>query len=259
MIIDCFPFFNEFDILQIRFEELYDVVDYFVIVEADHTHTGKPKPWNFEENKFRYSQYASKIIYIQVTDMPNSVNPWENENYQRNAISRCFEKFKDDDIILISDFDEIPNSKVIIEIKNGKLVPPFRIGMYFYNYNFNCRVYPDWVTGTVVFKLGDIRDQHPQKLRFAEIPFLHLGGWHFSWFGDEEYCKNKIRNFVHQELNNESVIKNFSNRMKTFSDYFSESGRNWKFEHVPLENTLPECVLNKKLEFIKKYIFEDVR
>ena len=64
MIIDCFPFFNEFDILKIRFEELYDVVDYFVIVEADHTHTGKPKPWNFEENKFRYSQYASKIISI---------------------------------------------------------------------------------------------------------------------------------------------------------------------------------------------------
>jgi hypothetical protein len=249
-IVDAFIFHNEYDLLHLRLEELYNIVDHFVLVEANVTHSGAKKDWNFEKNKQRYSQYANKIIYIQCDDLSGK-NSWEIENAHRNAIARCFHLFSDSDIILMSDVDEIPKKEIIEQIRFVRL--PIRFHMDFYNYNFNCRVIPDWKTGTVAFFKTILENHPPQCLRLiSNLPYIENAGWHFSWFGDEEYCKEKIRSFAHQELNNEVTLKNFKERMKKYEDYCPESGRNWKFHHVYLHSSLPISVT--KLSFLNKFV-----
>lgn len=116
-IYDCFIFFNELDLLEIRLNELNGFVDYFVIVESDKTFTGNYKGYIFEKNKSKYKSILHKIIYIKVT-MPSKINPWQAEFLQRNKIKEGLKNCNENDIILISDIDEIPNLK---KIKINKL------------------------------------------------------------------------------------------------------------------------------------------
>jgi len=116
-IYDCFTFFNELDLLEIRLNELNDAVDYFVLVEATKTQTGLPKSLYFENNKKMFEKFNKKIIHVIVDDMPDiKRGAWVLENYQRNQIMRGLTKCKDDDIIFISDLDEIPNKNDFPEI-----------------------------------------------------------------------------------------------------------------------------------------------
>ena len=117
MIYDCFTFFNELDLLEIRLNTLNDYVDYFVLVEATKTFTGKDKPLYYNENKERFKQFENKIIHIIVDTYPDSTNPWVLENHQRNSIANGFANCKDNDIILISDLDEIPRPELIDKYK----------------------------------------------------------------------------------------------------------------------------------------------
>lgn len=248
-IVDCFLFHNEFDLLQLRLEELNEVVDRFVIVEANITHANSKKDWNFEKNKSRYEKYLSKIIYIQC-DKVAGKSSWEIENNHRNGIANCFHHFSDSDIFLMSDLDEIPRSEIIRQIKSVRL--PLRLQMQFFNYNFNCRVIPDWQSGTVVFHKTMLSNAEPQSLRLAQsLPFIENAGWHFSWFGDEQYCKDKIKSFAHQELNNDYIVGKFGDRMKKYEDYFVESGRNWRFSHIYLLSDLPKTLSSS---YLSKYI-----
>lgn len=112
-IYDCFTFYNELDLLEIRLNELDSVVDYFVIVEATKTQTGLPKKLYFDENKDRYCKFFKKIIHIIVNNMPDikKNNSWVLEEYQRNQIIRGLTKCHNNDIIFISDLDELPNKE----------------------------------------------------------------------------------------------------------------------------------------------------
>jgi beta-1,4-mannosyl-glycoprotein beta-1,4-N-acetylglucosaminyltransferase len=125
-IIDCFTFFNELDLLEIRLKYLSEVVDYFVIVEADTSHNGEPKQMVFRDNMDRYKPFIEKIIYVQIK-MENFENKnkvaWKREGYQRNQIKVGIEKLNlsNSDLVLISDVDEIPNKEILSELKfNGK-------------------------------------------------------------------------------------------------------------------------------------------
>lgn len=126
-IYDCFMFFNELDMLEIRLNILNDKVDYFVIAEATTTHSGEKKELFFEKNKSRFSKFLDKIIYIIVDDMPKIINGdrWPSDTFQRNSVMRGLRKCEDNDIIMISDLDEIPNLENFDSIKkqlmlNGK-------------------------------------------------------------------------------------------------------------------------------------------
>ena len=115
-IYDCFTFFNELELLDLRLKELYNHVDYFVLVEATLTHTGKPKELIFEKNKDKYSDYLDKIIYVKVNDLPDYNDfegIWEPENFQRNCIVRGLTNAEDSDVIMVSDIDEIPRPSAI--------------------------------------------------------------------------------------------------------------------------------------------------
>ena len=90
MIYDCFTFFNEFDLLEIRLNELDSVVDKFVLVEATKTFSGKDKPLYFNENKNKFNKFLNKIIHVIVDEYPNLNGDWVIENHQRNEISKKY-------------------------------------------------------------------------------------------------------------------------------------------------------------------------
>jgi beta-1,4-mannosyl-glycoprotein beta-1,4-N-acetylglucosaminyltransferase len=106
-IYDCFSFYNEVDLLEIRLEELYDHVDHFVISEAGTTHSGKPKDFILLDNWERFKPWADKIIHVKVDDMPGVIdgNCWHNERHQRNCLERGLVDATDDDILLVGDVD----------------------------------------------------------------------------------------------------------------------------------------------------------
>ncbi len=88
MIYDCFTYFNEIELLELRLKTLSDAVDYFVLVEANKSHAGEDKEFHFENNKNRVAEYLDKIIHVKVYDMPGSDNAWDREGHQRNCIVR---------------------------------------------------------------------------------------------------------------------------------------------------------------------------
>ena len=125
MVYDCFNFFNEFDLLEIRLNELDEVVDYFVLCEANLTLLGNPKPMYYEENKERFKKFKDKIIYLPMKVNKGSyirTGKGSQKSFVKNGITNC----NDDDIIIYSDIDEIPMRNKIEEcikqLKNNNLV-----------------------------------------------------------------------------------------------------------------------------------------
>ena len=116
-IIDCFTFYNELGLLKYRLDTLYDIVDNFILVEATTTHSGNPKELFYEKNKHLYQKYQDKIIHIIVDDMPKTTSTHIPENFQRVCISRGFKNLNKDDILIISDLDEIPNPTLLEKLK----------------------------------------------------------------------------------------------------------------------------------------------
>ena len=163
-MIDCIIFFNELELLSYRLHILKNVVDYFVIVESTHTFSGKEKPLFFHENKDKFADFADKIIHIVVDDLPHkyphidyknfySGEQWQNEIFQRNAISRGIEKLHldDHDILIISDVDEIPDPITLYPIKHQETpIEIHMLAMDFYYYNLNTKLYDTWTEAKVL-------------------------------------------------------------------------------------------------------------
>ena len=126
-IFDCIMYFDEDFLLDLRFNILNNYVDYFVVVESDKTWQNNPKEFKFKLDNF--IKFKDKIIYVRVDDMPEGENPWVRENYQRNCITRGLHQAKDNDLIIISDADEIPNPKQIINFNPTKKYAVYYIEM----------------------------------------------------------------------------------------------------------------------------------
>jgi len=133
-IVDVFPVFDELLMLKLKLEEMHEWVDRFVIVEATKTFTGRPKPLHFNEAKDSFSAYADKILHI-IIDFPDSVNsPWAREFYQRDCVIPALSEIcSDDDLILVTDVDEILDRKMIEEFDG----PYATLKLKTYNYFFN--------------------------------------------------------------------------------------------------------------------------
>jgi beta-1,4-mannosyl-glycoprotein beta-1,4-N-acetylglucosaminyltransferase len=212
MIYDCFTFFNELDLLEIRLNVLSPVVDKFVLVEADKTFTNENKPFYFEENKKRYESFLDRIIHIKINEYSFEYNSaWDMEYYQRNKISEGLKNCVFDDIILISDLDEIANPYEIVKYKNGiygKGLFALRqlIFYYFLNYQkvitkYSCR------SKIITYSTYIAENWTPQNIRMGKNNgVIKNGGWHFSWLGGYEAIKYKIKSFSHQELDNEKYV-----------------------------------------------------
>jgi beta-1,4-mannosyl-glycoprotein beta-1,4-N-acetylglucosaminyltransferase len=206
-IVDAFIFYNEIELLKARLYELHSVVDYFVIVEGVCTFTGIDKPLYYAENKELFAEYNDKIIHVIVDDFPKTGNPWDNEYHQRRCINQGLEKigFENEDIIMITDVDEIPNYEFVANLKNGKItIGPtdiYSIEMKLFYYSINWTTERKWHYSKLVSYAKFKTMNDPQKIRLAEFVILHDAGWHISYFGDSSFIINKLESFSEQQDN----------------------------------------------------------
>jgi len=117
-IFDCFMFFNEVELLDLRLHTLYDHVDYFVVVEAIVAFQGDVKPLYFEREKNRFEKFFPKMIHVVVEDIPNRAGAWDLEHFQRNALRRGFGAAAPEDIIIISDADELLRPETVSALRS---------------------------------------------------------------------------------------------------------------------------------------------
>jgi len=253
-IFDCFKFFNETELLDLRLMTLNDFVDFFVVVEANKTHTGKKKEFIFEQEKDQFSDYMNKIIYVKVYDLPdyNRSNIWEPENFQRNCITKGLEKAQIGDKIIISDIDEIPNPDALIANINTQH-PVTMIQKLFY-YHVNCMQNQPWC-GTIIATQGDY--ESPQQLRNlarSEPKAIQKnGGWHYSFMGGAQKVKTKVENIAESHLiaNKVGSVADIERKIKIQADLWNrEEGVFQKhIVDISVDGMAPKCIN----EFIEKY------
>jgi beta-1,4-mannosyl-glycoprotein beta-1,4-N-acetylglucosaminyltransferase len=268
MIVDCFTFFNELDLLEIRLQELSPVVDKFVLVEATKTQSLIDKPFYFKENKKRYSEFLHKIIHVTVNEsVNNSNNLWNMENFQRNCISRGLEKLSlnDDDWILISDLDEIPNAQLLHDTCVSNQADVFSVGMRFSAYFVNLiGINKGWI-GTVATKNKIFKSNNPQFFRSIKdsLPFIENGGWHFSWLGGYEKIYEKAHSCI--EPFNKGDIPSKEEFQRYFENFLSKedkffihlenlSQKETQFQKINIDNSFPNFIVNNQKKF-EKLIF----
>ena len=257
-VFDCFTFYKEFDLLELRLEELWDVVDYFVIAEAGHTHQGAPKPYHLlDENWDRFKKYHSKIRHIKVEDMPNTSNAWENENHQRRSLQRGLYDMQPEDLIITGDADEIVRPEVIELIKEDEndynRYIPF-LPLFYFKLNY-LMVNPCGIHGKSVVTRGRafLDPQKERETTFPHLPppanldwcFINHGGWHFSYLGDTEYAVNKLKTFAHAETNIPEIVDhiNVDEMIKRKVGIGWERGEE-RFAYVTIEDYMPQYVIN---------------
>ena len=128
-VYDCFLFHNEFEILELRLKSLWNVVDCFVLLEADKSLNNIPQTFLFNENKERFKEFLPKIRHLMVNiDIPyEGTGDWSVEYAKRNAIARGLEDAEPDDLVFISDVDEIPDPNIFERINNRQvpLIAPY--------------------------------------------------------------------------------------------------------------------------------------
>lgn len=259
MIIDCFTFFNELDLLDIRLNILNDYVDRFIIVEAGKTQSLIDKPFYFEENKHKFTKFLDKIIHIKVNDYPdNQNNLWEMENHQRNCIKRGLLNTDDHDIIIISDLDEIPNPQHFHQLTDVNFtIASFEQDFYAYFLNLKSQN-SNWI-GSVAVKYYILKNTLPQSIRNEKDYIstkIQNGGWHFSWLGGAEAAWKKSRSCI------EPLDKSNLPSKENFIDFFDQYKKLNSHFFIKTENlTSDGKILNKiKLDNSThpKYIIENI-
>jgi len=219
-VFDCFTFFNELDLLELRLKLLDSCVDHFVIAESNVTHSGKPKPYYFEEAKDRFNKWWHKIIHVPVQQSAEGLvfveqenyNPgsaaWKLENEQRNALLDSAVYMKEDDLVLLSDLDEIPDPAAIR--KAAATDKPVAFSLLFHYYYLNCQNTGEsrWWKGCIAATAKQFRATGPQGLRDKRdvYPSLSSAGWHFSFLGGVEKIRQKLMAFAHTEFDKEEYV-----------------------------------------------------
>ena len=254
-IFDCFMYFDEEVVLDVRLNSLDKYVDYFVIVESNFTHKGDGRDLKFNHNKF--DKFKNKIIYlvydkqlkgIETVNKNDSeseksrkyiLNAALRENGQRNFIQDGLNKAEDNDIILISDVDEIPNlSEVKLNNINEKIIM-FQQDMFYYKFDLkvldfvwtgtkSCRkkdlLSPQWLRNVKDRKYSPFRiDILFSKKKYSSIKFIGNGGWHFSNIKTAEEIEHKLKSYLHhREFDEQSLtveeIKNIIENKQAIYD-----------------------------------------
>lgn len=270
-IYDCFQFFNELDLLEIRLNILNDYVDYFVLAESTVTFSGLDKPLYYQENKDRFEKFNDKIIHLIIDDTPDG-NPFERDVFQKNAIIRGLTKCSDDDIILASDLDEIPDPEVIeqlIDQCQDDKVYHFAQDLFYYYLNlkevsgnllsytgeFNNVDEKKWL-GSKMCKYKFLKQHTVNGLRSPEMKEcgyrISPGGWHFTYVGSdgsmtpEQKIAYKIESAAHQEFNNDVIKSRIEENVKTNKDLFYRPS---DFKIVEIDESFPQYIRNNLNKF----------
>jgi beta-1,4-mannosyl-glycoprotein beta-1,4-N-acetylglucosaminyltransferase len=259
MLIDSFLFFNETELAELRIKYLNKIVDFFVIIEADITHQGKKKDWNFPKILERnLKEFSSKIQYHQLNIDPEKIkneeswiiddikgdDAWRIENFQRNYIKTACQKFSNEDILIISDIDEIPSKNKLEFIKSCDFnkIAPVALEQHLFHLDCNYLRLESW-RGSIVTTMQSCNEFSPQKFRRLRNRISHFtdGGWSFSSFGGYERVKEKIESYAHSEHNNDKFKspEHIANCQKTGADLFHRKVKSKKVER----SFFPESLL----------------
>ena len=205
-VFDCFPFFNELDLLEVRLHELEGVVDFFVLVEATLTTKGQPKPLYFDDSRQRFRPFLDRIRHVVVEDMPVRGSAWVREHFQKLAIKRGLSDVRDDDLIIVTDADEIVRASAVGRLKGFHGITKLRMRMSMYYMNMVLR--DDWdkpfaLPGSLLDRIDDVNrvrglnskpDSFPADCQWRT---LDQAGWHFTHVGGAERVREKLRAYVH--------------------------------------------------------------
>ena len=290
-IFDCFMFYDEEVVLDIRLNSLKNFVDCFVIVESKFYHNGKKR--NLKFNIDNFPKFKDKIIYIVQDEEPLDLetvkkeddegtksykfifNSHKRENFQRNLILKGLDKSNEDDLIMISDVDEIPNLKDLNVAKVNNKIVIFEQNIFYYKLNRYLEGFtwhgtkackkknlksPQWIRNVKNKKFGFWRlDTFFSETKYINKIFIKDGGWHFSNLKNPVDIENKLRSYLHHRdfevenidlkeisksvKNNETVYDMFADKKKK---KFSENKR--KLNLYP-KNKLPPYIQDNENKF----------
>ena len=289
-IFDCFMYFDEDIVLDVRLNYLNEYVDKFVIVESRYNHKGEKREPQFNIENF--SKFKEKIIYLLINDEPNNIkditenlngekktgrfimNALRRENFQRNFIYKGISQASDNDWIIISDLDEIPDLKNY-DLKKSELpLIFFKQLMIYYKFNLVLKNY-SWIGSKACQKknlispqwLRNIKDRsYPwwrldtlfSKSKYNKIMIIENGGWHFSYIKNASDIEKKLKSYLHHreyDLNPVGVknIKEMIINKKTIYNLKADSKLNKfddgnKLEKIDI-NLLPNYILKNKNKF----------
>lgn len=258
-IYDCFTFYNELDLLDLRLQLLDHYVDYFVIVEATKTFQNGSKPLYYQDNLERYAKYAKKIIHVVVDDMPGG-NPWDNERHQRNSIMRGLVNAEASDVAIISDVDEFLRPTSINQIRISDC-DTFAFRMPYFNFKFNYMLignsesYNVWSMASRVGNLSSPEDLRSRRSLCTQLDYnysdqnlmlLEHSGWHFTYLGNNDFIRNKIRSFSHDELNRQDILDAIDVESSIAQGRGFNPTDTRQFIPVQLDDYFPDVVVNQK-------------
>ena len=284
-IFDCFMYFDEEVVLDVRLNTLNEFVDYFVVIESKFTHKGDVRDLKFNHKKFE--KFRDKIIYLIYEQEPEEIemiNPNDSEeeksrkyifnaayreNGQRNHIEKGLVHAKEDDIILISDVDEIPNLSGINFSKINEKIILFKQDMFYYKFNLylpnliwtgtkGCKkkylLNPQWLRNVKDRKYPFYRiDAIFSKNKYKSIRCINAGGWHFTNIKTAEEIQYKLKSYLHHRefdinpLSIDQIDKIIKNKKAIYNLNVDKSGK--KFESG---NRLEKYEFNKLPTYIQK-------
>ena len=285
--IDCFMYFDEDMILDIRLNILDKYVSNFIICEANFNHNGTNRKLKFDINKF--SKFKEKIIYIPLEEQPKNLreilnsdnqsiknskildNALLRENFQRNFLKSKIKNFHDEDLIIISDVDEIPNLE---NFTYKAKITFFEQKMFYYKLNLLHKNFK-WY-GSKIIKKKHLKS--PQWLRniksrkypfwridilfsmkkYNNINFIENGGWHFTNIKSAEKIDYKMKNFLHHLEYEESglgveEIRKIISEKKVFYDHGADKrDKKWSAEIILVKESdqnLPNYIIENKEKY----------
>jgi len=256
-IYDCFQYFNEDHMVDLRLNILNEHVDYFIISESTKTHQGKNKEINFDIKKF--TKFKHKIKFI-VADYKEEINFTKHtggespiEQHQRNSLIKGLEKASSDDLVILSDTDEIPDLTKLSEINNKKKYIAFCQKMFMYKLNLQNLNESDWI-GSKVTKVKHLKSmQELRNMKFKNYPFWRIdkfnqqiiyGGWHFSFLQSPEQILKKIKSYSHGEFNKENLEKKEIERKIINNEDIFDRGTILK--KINIDDTYPKYIVANK-------------
>lgn len=278
-VFDCFTFFNELDLLEFRLKFLDKYVDYFVLAESNFTFSGKSKPYYYKAAEERFSKWHHKIVYLQIQqsiegltfEKQDHYNPqsaaFQMEYEQRNALLKADPLMSENDLVLLSDLDEIPLPASIKKAK--QLDKPLAFSHLFHYYFLNCQNTGNsrWWKGCIASSAKQFKEITPQGLRDKRdsYPSLPHAGWHFSFLGGVEKIRQKLLSFAHTEFNKEEFTneEHIKEAILKGEDILKREGVS--FRYVPLSyypatlqrimKEYPELLYPKKKNFLADCYF----
>jgi len=265
-IYDCVQFFNEEHILELRINILNEFVDFFVIAESTTDHQGNPKKLNFDLSKFK--KYENKIIYVIVDDTSKAIKKphigGESlvEQHQRNSITKGLKNCLDDDLIILSDVDEIPDLTKLNQFNKRNKYAVFSQKAFAYKLNLLNNAENNWHGSKMCLKKHLKSPQWLRNLKFKKYPFWRIdkpqniqiienGGWHFAYLLDSQGISKKIKSFAHGEDNKKDNTD--IDKIEKKMEKLLHPTKGFELKKIEIDEAFPNYIIENK-EKLKEWI-----